>query len=98
MGKVSLREEEGRAFQVEGLTYTKALGRKENDALGKLKKACVIASNNSPKSLILGFWRLCFSNQNQDSLEKWPVPGLERESTSWSSNTLLSESNKVLKE
>ena len=39
MGKISLREEEGRAFQVEGLTCTKALGRKENDALGELKKA-----------------------------------------------------------
>jgi len=37
--KISLCEEEGRAFQAEGLTYTKALGRKEHDALGKLKKA-----------------------------------------------------------
>ena len=37
--KISLCEEEGRAFQAEGLTYTKALGMKEHDALGKLKKA-----------------------------------------------------------
>ena len=37
--KSSLCEEERRAFQVEGITYTKALVRREHDVSEKVKKA-----------------------------------------------------------
>ena len=36
--KSSLYEEEGRVFQIEGITCTKALGRREHGVLEKFKK------------------------------------------------------------